>query len=96
MLRKSSPATGWRTLLIDRGSRDGLRPNLPVISPEGLVGRVAEVGPSTAQVVFVGDPKCRVAVVVRETGEQGVITAPSAGVLDHRLVDLTHLPRNTS
>jgi rod shape-determining protein MreC len=90
------PENWWRTLLIDRGSRDGLRPNLPVISPEGLVGRVAEVGSSTAQVVFVGDPKCRVAVVVRETGEQGVISAPSAGVLDHRLVDLTHLPRNSA
>ncbi len=90
------PENWWRMVLIDRGSRDGLRPNLPVFTPDGLIGRVTDVGFSTAQVVFVGDPKCRVAVVVRETGEQGVITAPSAGVLDHRLVDLTHLPRNSA
>jgi rod shape-determining protein MreC len=34
--------------------------------------------------------------VIRETGEHGIISASSAGVLDHRLVDLTHLPRNVS
>lgn len=89
-------ATWWRTARIDRGSRDGLRPELPVLGIDGLVGKIGEVGLTAAEVVFVGDPKCRVAVVIRETGEQGVLSAPSSGVLDHRLVDLTHLPRHTA
>lgn len=89
-------ANWWRTARIDRGARDGLRPDLPVVSGDGLVGKLANVGLTTSEVIFVGDPKCRVAVVVRETAEQGVLSASSAGVLDHRLVDLTHLPRHTA
>ncbi|MBM3879782.1 MAG: rod shape-determining protein MreC [Verrucomicrobia bacterium] len=89
-------ANWWRTVRIDLGSRDGVRVDLPVLDQDGLLGRVLEVGLTSAQVVLLGDPQCRVAVVVRETGESGVITAIASGVLDHRLVDLTHLPRNSA
>jgi rod shape-determining protein MreC len=89
-------ANWWRTLRIDLGTRDGLRADLPVLTAEGLVGRLGEVGYTSSQVVLVGDPNCRVSVLVRETGELGVLSASSAGVLDHRLVDLTHLPRHTA
>lgn len=86
----------WRTVRIDVGRRDGMRPNLPVLVPEGLVGRLGDVGYTASEVILIGDPQCRVAAVVRETGEQGVISAMASGVLDHRLVDLTHLPRYTT
>ncbi len=89
-------ATWWRTVRIDLGRRDGLRPDLPVLIPEGLVGRVTQVAYTSAVVVLVGDPQCRVAVRVRETGENGVLASTSAGALDPRLVDLTYLPRNTA
>lgn len=90
------PANWWRTVRIDLGQREGLRPDLPVVTPEGLVGRIGEVSGTMAEVLLVGDPRCRVAVLVRETGEHGVISAAALGVLDHRLVELTHLPRHTS
>jgi rod shape-determining protein MreC len=90
-------ADWWRTVRIELGSRDGARSGLPVVSGEGLLlGRLDTVGWAVSVVVLVGDPKCRVSVVVRESGETGVLTTPSAGVLEHRLVDLTHLPRNTA
>lgn len=90
------PENWWRTLWIDLGSRDGLQPDLPVLTPAGLVGRTGEVGLTRTQVLLVGDPKCRVAVLVREAGENGVISAVSTSVLDHRLVDLTNLPRHSA
>jgi rod shape-determining protein MreC len=89
-------ANWWRTVRIDVGQRDGVRPDSPVLTAEGLVGRVSEVAHTSSRVALIGDPKCHVAVVVRETGEQGVVWAASSGVLDHRLVDLTHLPRNSA
>jgi len=89
-------ANWWRTLRIDFGKRDGARVNMPVLCPEGLVGRLSQVGYAMSEVVLVGDPKCAVAVVIAETHENGVVTASASGVLDHRLVDLTHLPRNTA
>ena len=89
------PENWWRSLRIDLGSRDGLRSNLPVLVADGLVGRIGEVGLATSEVVMVGDPKCRVAVLVRETGENGIISAVAIGVLDHRLVELSYLPRHS-
>ena len=53
------PANWWRTVQIDLGSRDGLRTNLPVLSTEGLVGRVSSVSLTRSQVVLVGDHDCR-------------------------------------
>src|SRR6185503_17308517 len=37
------PANWWKTITIDRGSRDGVVLNSPVLTGEGLVGRVSEV-----------------------------------------------------
>jgi rod shape-determining protein MreC len=89
------PANWWRTIQIDLGSRDGLRVNLPVLTREGLVGRVASVSFDRAQVVLLGDPHCRVsALVENETRDHGVITAESAGPLDGSLVELGFLSRN--
>lgn len=69
------PANWWRTVQIDLGSRDGLRENLPVLTTEGLVGRVSSVGLTRSTVVLIGDVNCKVAAQVVETGDTGVIGA---------------------
>jgi len=90
------PANWWRTLRIDLGARDGVVTNAPVLTAEGLVGRVSEVGFATSQVVLVGDPDCRVSVLVGDgpNREQGVIAPSSSSPLDSTLVDLSYLSRN--
>jgi len=90
------PANWWKGLTIDRGSRDGVRTNCPVVTAEGLVGRVAEVGYAHARVVLVGDPDCRVSVFVGDerNREQGVIDPSSSSPLDSALVELSYLSRN--
>ncbi len=85
------PSNWWRNLSIDLGSRDGIRPNLTVLTADGLVGRVAEVGFARSRVLLVGDPGCRVAAQVQETREKGSII-PSATSLDMLEVELTYLP----
>jgi rod shape-determining protein MreC len=87
------PANWWRTIEIDLGSRDGIRTNMPVLSSEGLVGRVSAVRLTRAQVVLVGDPNCRVSgVVENELRDTGVIGA--SGPLDGTLVEMSYLSRN--
>src|SRR5262245_3108540 len=88
------PANWWRTIQIDRGSRDGIKPDLTVLTPDGLVGRISEVSETRAQVLLIGDPKCRVAAEVQETRENGVVYAGS-GVLDSSLVQLGYLSRSS-
>lgn len=87
------PANWWRSVEIDLGSRDGLRANLPVLTPEGLVGRVAAVGLTRAQVLLLGDPNCRVsALVANEKRDQGILGA--GGPVDNELVELNYLARS--
>jgi rod shape-determining protein MreC len=78
---------------IDLGSRDGLTNNLPVLTPEGLVGRVSSVGLTRSQVVLIGDPNCKVsALVENQAHDVGVISASEP--LDSTLVELTYLSGN--
>jgi rod shape-determining protein MreC len=89
------PANWWRTVQIDLGSRDGIQTNLPVLTTEGLVGRVSAVGYTRSQVVLIGDPNCRVSALVENPAhDMGVVSA--GGLLDTALVDLTYLSGNAS
>jgi rod shape-determining protein MreC len=90
------PANWWRTLQIDAGSRDGVGMNMPVLTPQGLVGRVDEVGYTSSRVVLLGDPNCRVAARVMESGDRGVIAPGSSTALDPSVVALTFLPRHST
>lgn len=88
------PANWWRTVQIDLGSRDGVRTNAPVLTPEGLVGRVTAVGLTRSQIVLLGDPNCRVAAVVEnEHRDTGILM--NASPLDADLVELNYLARNS-
>ena len=88
------PANWWRTVRIDRGSRDGVVTNAPVLNLDGLVGRVSEVGFTHSQVVLVGDPNCPVSVLIEETREHGVIEPTTSSPLDSTIVELGYLSRN--
>ncbi|MEW6160142.1 MAG: rod shape-determining protein MreC, partial [Verrucomicrobiota bacterium] len=89
------PANWWRTLSIDIGSREGVVTNLPVLTAEGLIGRISDVALTRSTVVLIGDPNCRVSALVEKTRDHGVITAGTSTVLDSQLVDLTFLPRHS-
>jgi rod shape-determining protein MreC len=89
------PANWWHTIQIDLGKRDGLVENLPVLTPDGLVGRVSSVGYTRSQVVLIGDPSCRVSArVVNPAHDMGVISP--GGPLENSLVNLTYLSGNAN
>jgi rod shape-determining protein MreC len=84
------PANWWHTVQIALGSRDGLRENLPVLTADGLVGRISAVSLTSAQVVLIGDPNCRVSALVEDPAHDiGVLNA--SGPLDPSLVELSYL-----
>lgn len=91
------PANWWRTIQIDAGSTHGVRTNLPVLTSEGLVGRIFAVGPYRSQVVLLGDPNLRVGALVqdREVRETGIILS-SGNPLDNNMVDLQCFSRNSA
>jgi rod shape-determining protein MreC len=89
------PANWWRTVQIDLGSRDGLRVNLPVLTTDGLVGRISSVSLTRSQVTLLGDPNCKVSArVENETRDTGIIGA--SGPLETELVELGYLSRSAN
>lgn len=88
------PANWWRNIQVDLGKRDGLRADLPVLTAEGLVGRISEVSETRARVLLIGDAGCRVAArVIDPAGkavDNGVITM-GASVLNESIVELNFL-----
>ncbi|MEI9866204.1 MAG: rod shape-determining protein MreC [Limisphaerales bacterium] len=89
------PANWWRTIEIDLGTRDGMVENLPVLSAEGLVGRISSVGLTRSQVVLLGDPNCKASALVDNPAhDTGIISA--SGPLNNSLVELTYLSGNAS
>ncbi len=64
----------WNTVTIDRGTADGLTPEMPVVTEEGLVGKVTVVSENAATVVLLSDESCRISVTVEGTREQGIVS----------------------
>ncbi len=82
-----SPSNFERVVFIDRGSKHGLRKDMPVISGDGLVGRVTSVGRSTAEVLLLLDRSSAVASRVDSTGETGILEGNGSGSLTLELLD---------
>ena len=90
------PANWWRSATIDLGSKAGVVTNLPVMTAQGLVGRIDHVEANRSRIVFLGDPACGVAAVVENAGRSSGIIAPAdSTVLDESIVELTHVPKNS-
>src|SRR5580704_1119922 len=61
------------TLFINRGERDHLRRNMGVITPDGVVGKIVEVFPSTAQVLLINDKDSGVGALFAVSRTHGVV-----------------------
>jgi rod shape-determining protein MreC len=89
------PANWWRSLQIDLGARDGIRTNLPVMTADGLVGRIQSVSETRSQIILLGDPELRVAAIVETNNETGIITASSSLPQEQGMIDLDLLSGNS-
>src|SRR5215469_2007426 len=62
-----------RVFYIDKGSSDGLKTDMPVISPAGVVGKINKVFPNTAQVLAISDPQSGAGVMLEKSRVRGVL-----------------------
>lgn len=66
------PDPKYDTLIISRGSRDGVQPHDLVICPAGVVGYVSEVDPITATVVLLTDQNATLGARIQREGSRAV------------------------
>jgi rod shape-determining protein MreC len=66
-------ASSWfRTVIIDKGTSDGVREGMPVVAAEGAVGRIVNAGAGTSRVLLVTDASSGVASLVQRNRTRGI------------------------
>ncbi|MFL5886125.1 MAG: rod shape-determining protein MreC [Thermoleophilaceae bacterium] len=73
-----SPTVWYSTVQIDVGKSDGVRLNDPVITGDGLVGKVTDVAGGTATVTLITDSSSAVSAEIVPEGSNGVVQ-PAVG-----------------
>jgi len=67
---------------IDKGARDGLKPDMAVITPDGVVGKVRDVFPRSAQVLAIDDSTSGAGVILETTRIRGILKGDALGQLE--------------
>ena len=67
------PTLAQKVLVIDRGSNDGIKMGMPVVSPSFLVGLVTEVTPSQAKVRLIIDQNMQIGVLLQQERAAGIM-----------------------
>jgi rod shape-determining protein MreC len=75
----SSGSDQSRVFYIDKGSADGLARDMAVITPDGIVGKVREVFPHSAQVLAINDQTSGAGVILETTRIRGILRGNAAG-----------------
>jgi rod shape-determining protein MreC len=68
-----------RVIYLDKGTDAGLKPDMAVITSEGIVGKVRDVFPHSAQVLLINDQTSGAGVVLATTRIRGILRGNAAG-----------------
>jgi len=68
-----------RVLYIDKGSNDGITTDMAVITPSGIVGKIAQVFPDSAQVLPINDQFSGVGAALKDSRLQGILKGAPNG-----------------
>jgi rod shape-determining protein MreC len=70
-----------RIIVIDKGTHDGIRPDMAVITPDGIVGKIKDVFPLSSQVLLINDHDSGAGVILEHSRLQGIVKGTSLGEL---------------
>ena len=84
----ADPNSLLRTIVINRGARDGIAVGMPVVTRQGLVGRVMEITANAARVLLITDPSSAVSGRLQTTRAQGSVIGQLGGTLRMTFIPL--------
>ena len=85
----ASAGSASQTIQLDRGERDGIRRNMGVITPDGVVGKVVETYANTSQVLLLTDKESGVGAMLADSR----IQSPVGGV-GEPLLTMKYVPND--
>lgn len=85
----TSPGAASQTIELDRGEHDGIRRNMGVITPDGVIGKVIEAYPNTSQVLLLTDKDSGVGAMLADSRVQSPV-----GGLGEPLLTMKYVPND--
>ncbi len=77
----ADPSGRFHTVIINKGSGNGVEPLMPVVNASGVVGRVIWASPHYAKLLLLIDANSAVDVLVQRNRARGIVEGSSGGVL---------------
>jgi rod shape-determining protein MreC len=74
-------------VIIDRGSDDGLRKGMPVITQKGLVGSISAVTAGAARVQLINDPGSSINVILQQSDIEAVLNGQITGEIELDMIN---------
>ncbi|MBI5406550.1 MAG: rod shape-determining protein MreC [Nitrospirae bacterium] len=75
------PTNWYSAVVINRGEEDGIRPNMGVITAEGIVGKITKTAPHHSRVLLFSDRNSAVGGMIQRTRDEGIVTGGEGKVL---------------
>ena len=85
------PSAWFDSVVINRGSLDGVKLNMPIVNNGGLIGRVAAVSPLTAQVYLITKDKTGLGGVIGELGTSNALGVVN-GTGKKEVLEMSYVP----
>jgi rod shape-determining protein MreC len=74
----NDPRSEFKSLIVDRGSDDGVELYMPVVGPKGLVGRVGRVSKDSSLVLLLNDPNSSIDAMIQRSRARGILVGSLA------------------
>jgi len=85
------PSVWFNTVIVNRGTVHGVDLNMPVATPEGIVGRIVAVSPVTSQVMLLTDERAAAGAVVGQLGQSNALGSVR-GFGKNGLLEMRYVP----
>ena len=84
----------YRAIILNKGESDGIKPDMGVVTPAGVVGRVVKTTWASSVVLLVTDPSNAIAGLVQRTRDEGVVEGTQEGLAQMKYIPLLSTVRD--
>jgi len=78
----------YRAIILNKGESDGIKPDMGVVTPAGVVGRVVKTTGATSVVLLVTDPYSAIAGLIQRTRDEGIVEGTQDGLTHLKYIPL--------
>jgi rod shape-determining protein MreC len=78
----------YRAIILNKGESDGIKSDMGVITPAGVVGRVVKTTGASSVVLLVTDPNNAIAGLIQRTRDEGIVEGTQQGLAQMKYIPL--------